>query len=129
MNREELEARKGGLRLVLAGLAFLALGLVVLVLADQRSGGAVTHPEISRSGRGMSFLAGFPPTLGFVMTAVGVYRMIRGRGPGHASSSPVVIGLRALFVVGVALLFFVGAFYIVMKIRDPSAPIPSPPAP
>jgi len=129
MNREDLEIRKGGLRLILAGLAFLVVGMIILVVSDAKTGGAVTHPEISRQGRGISFLAGFPATLGYVMGAVGVYRLIRGRGPGHASTSPIVVGLRVLFVAAVALLFFVGAFYIVMTIRDPSAPLPRPSAP
>jgi hypothetical protein len=129
MSAETREVRKAGLRLLSIGLAFLAAGLVILVVADQRTGGAVTHPEISRAGRGISFLAGFPATLGYVMSAVGVYRLLRGRGPGHASTSPIVGALRVLFIAAVALVFFVGAFYIVMTIRDPSAAVPRPPAP
>ncbi len=129
MNRETLEVRKAGLRLLLIGFAFLAAGLIILVVADQRTGGAVTHPEISRQGRSISFLAGFPATLGYVLGAVGVYRLLRGRGPGHASTSPVVGALRVLFIAAVLLVFFVAAFYIVMTIRDPSAAVPRPPAP
>ena len=48
---------------------------------------------------------------------------IRRQAP---AKSPVVIGFRILFTVLAAAMFFVGAFYIVMKIRDPSAPVPAP---
>lgn len=129
MDRETLEARKAGVRLVLTGLAFLVAGLIILVAADTRTGGAVTHPEIARQGRGISFLAGLPATIGYVVGALGIYRLLRGRGPGHASTSPIVIGLRVLFTAAAAALFFVAAFYIVMAVRDPSVPVPRPPSP
>jgi hypothetical protein len=129
MDRETLEVRKAGLRLVLTGLAFLVAGLVILVVSNRETGGAVTHPEIARGGRGVSFLAGLPATIGYVVGALGIYRLLRGRGPGHASRSPIIIGLRILFTAAAAMVFFVGAFYIVMKIRDPSAPLPGAPAP
>lgn len=121
--------RRSGVRLLLTGIAFLAAGLVILVISDQRTGGAVTHPEISRGGRGLSLLAGFPATLGYVMGALGFYRLISGRGPGHDSRSMIVIVGRAVFAVLALAVFFAGAFWIVMAVRDPSAPVPRAPAP
>lgn len=120
---------RSGLRFLITGAAFLVVGLIILVTSDQRTGGAVTHPEISRGGRGLSFIAGFPATLGYVLGATGIYKLLRGRGPGHASDSLVVITLRAVFAVIAVAVFFAGAFFITMALRDPSAPIPRPPAP
>lgn len=126
---EVRQARRAGLRMLLTGAAFLVAGLIILVTSDARTGGAVTHPEISRGGRGLSFLAGLPATIAYVLGAVGIYRLLTGRGPGHASRSPLVIGFRVLFTVLAAAVFFFAAFYIVMAVRDPSAPIPRPAVP
>lgn len=114
---ETLAARKAGGKLIAYGLVFLAAGLFILVTSNLKTGGAVTHPEIAREGRGISLLAGFPATLGYVLCSLGVYRLLTGRGPGHASKSPVAIALRALFGILAAAIFFAGAFVIVMQIR------------
>lgn len=121
--------RRSGVRLFFTGLALLVIGLLVLVISNHETGGDVTHPEIARGGRGVSLLAGFPATLGYVMSALGLYRWIRGRGPGHSSQSVFVLVLRAAFVVATVALFSIGAFYIVMHVRDPAAPLPRPAAP
>ncbi|MBI2394190.1 MAG: hypothetical protein HYV09_31760 [Deltaproteobacteria bacterium] len=124
-----LAARRAGARLLIGGVALLVAGLIILVVADQRTGGAVTHPDISAEGRRASFLAGFPATLGYVLAALGVYKLLAGRGPGHASKSKLVLVGRALFGILAAAVFFAGAFWIVMAIRDPSVPIPRTPTP
>jgi hypothetical protein len=130
VNQEEIAIhRRSGVRLLRAGFVLLVAGLIILVISDQRTGGAITHPEISRGGRGLSMLAGFPATLGYVLCALGLYRYIRGRGPGHDSQSLIVMVFRAVFAVLAAALFFVGAFWIVMAVRDPSAPVPRSPTP
>lgn len=123
---ETRQARRAGLRLLLTGAAFLVAGLILLVASDQHTGGMVTHPEISKGGRGLSFLVGLPASIGYTVGAFGVYRLLRGRGPGHASKSPVVVGFRIVFTVLATAVFFVGAFMIVMKVREPSAPIQQP---
>ncbi|MGZ3416987.1 MAG: hypothetical protein ACXWUG_06285 [Polyangiales bacterium] len=110
-------ARKAGARMLAIGAGFLVVGLVLVVLSDWKTGGAVTHPEIAREGRGISLLAGAPATLGYVVGAVGVYRLLTGRGPGHASKHPLAIAARVLFGLAATAVFFVGAFLIVMKIR------------
>jgi hypothetical protein len=112
-----LVARKAGARMLGIGLAFLVAGLVLVVLSDWKTGGAVTHPEIAREGRGISLLAGAPATIGFVVGALGVYRLLSGRGPGHASKHPLAIAARILFGIAATAVFFVGAFLIVMRIR------------
>jgi hypothetical protein len=125
-NDEIARRRRGGIRLLGAGAAFLAAGLVILVIADQRTGGGVTHPEISDAGRGLSFLAGLPATIGYVLGALGFYRLLEGRG--DSRKTVVVVG-RAVFGILAAAVFFVGAFWIVMAVRDPSVPVPRSPTP
>lgn len=121
----ERQRRAGG-RLLGAGAFFLSVGLIILVVADQRTGGGVTHPDISRDGRGVSFLAGFPATIGYVLGALGVYRLLEGRG--DSRSTAVLVG-RALFGIVATAIFFGAAFWIVMAVRDPSTPIPRSPNP
>lgn len=123
---EIVRQRRAGGRLLGAGAAFLVAGLIILVISDQRTGGAVTHPEISREGRGISFVAGLPATIGYVLGALGIYRLLEGRG--DSKKTHVIVG-RAIFAILAAALFFFGAFWIVMAVRDPSVPVPRSPNP
>lgn len=123
---EVVRQRRAGLRLLGGGAAFLVAGLIILIVADQRTGGAVTHPEISTQGRGISFVAGLPATIGYVLGALGFYRLLEGRG--DPDKMLHLVG-RAVFAVLATALFFVGAFWIVMLVRDPSTPIPRTPNP
>lgn len=117
MTPEAIAARKAGLRLLGYGLAFLVAGLVILVVSNRATGGAVTHPKISRDGEGASMLAGLPGTIGYLLCTLGVYRLATGRGPGHASKHPLAIVARVVFGVVAVAIFFAGAYVIVMRLR------------
>src|SRR5262249_48798800 len=88
---EGIEARRAGARMIGIGFAFLVAGLILVVVSDWKTGGSVTHPEIAREGHGISLLAGMPASIGYVVGAMGVYRLLSGRGPGHASKHPIAI--------------------------------------
>jgi hypothetical protein len=117
MTPEAIAARKAGMRLLGYGLAFLVAGMILLVTSNRETGGAVLNPHIAREGQGISFVAGLPATLGYVLCSLGVYRLATGRGPGHASKHPLAIAARALFGLAAAGVFFAGAYFIVMALR------------
>jgi len=114
---EVIEARRAGGRMIALGLGLLIAGLIIVLVSDWKTGGSVTHPEIAREGHGISLLAGTPASIGYVVGAVGVYRFLSGRGPGHASKHPIAVAGRVLFGLVAMAVFFAGAFIIVMKIR------------
>lgn len=117
MSPEARAARKAGFRLLGYGLALVVAGLVILVVSNRATGGAVTHPKISRDGEGASMLAGLPATLGYVLCALGVYRLATGRGPGHSSKHPLAIAARFAFGLVAAAIFFGASYVIVMRLR------------
>jgi hypothetical protein len=111
--------RRAGARLLGLGVAFLIAGLIVLVVADARTEGAVGHPMIAKEGLRRAFFAGIPATLGYVLGALGVYRLLEGRG--RPGSTLVMVGRVAFGLVATAV-FFAGAFYVLTLVRDPSLP-------
>jgi len=112
-----VQARRGGKRLLFFGIALQAVGLLLVLFVDRESGGSVSHAAVSKTGYGISFIAGLPGTIGYLCAVIGFYRLASGRGPGRASNSPMAIALRTLFAIGAVALFFVGTFVIVMKMR------------
>jgi hypothetical protein len=111
------EARIAGGRLLLLGGALLVVGLIVVVLSDRETGGSVLRPETAREGRGISLLAGLPATIGYVLGAVGLYRLVTGQPPDTPPRSTPWKIARALFAGIVVSVFFVGAFVIVLRLR------------
>jgi hypothetical protein len=117
MNDEILQARKAGLRLLVFGACLEVVGLILMVIVDRESGGAVTHANVGRTGYGIPFIAGLPGTIGYLCSVVGLYRILSGRGPGHESRSIPAILVRLLGAIVAVAVFFVATFAIVMKMR------------
>lgn len=110
--------RRAGLRMALAGLALMAIGVALILFADATNDGALSYPEIgSRPAMGVQFFAGLPATFGYVLTALGLYRLFTNRAPGDEAPSKgaraVLVALGVVMVVG----FFVGAYALTIWMR------------
>jgi hypothetical protein len=110
--------RRAGLRLALAGAATLALGLFLLVFVDRVTDRALSYPEIgSKPALGVQFIAGLPATIGYVLSALGLYRFLTNRAPGEESQTTVAVATRAVLGVVLVIVFFAGAFATTMLMR------------
>ena len=110
--------RRAGVRMALAGVATMLVGLALLIFVDRATDRALSFPEIgSRPPVGVQFIAGLPATLGYVIAALGLYRFLTNRAPGEESQAKVAVAARGVLIAVLALAFFAGAFGITMIMR------------
>jgi hypothetical protein len=113
-----VEIRKAGARLLSLGSLLLGIGLLLLLYVDRKSGGGVSEAAIDRRGQSLPLLVGFPATLGYVIGALGLYRLVSGRAPGHERTARWARLGRVMGVAGASFVFWAGAFAIVWWLRS-----------